>query len=1130
MDNTVTPGSGNTTPGTGVPWECKEIPVPGLYAKIVTFHPCKLLLATTIVCLICVALGAVIPEAPDFGEAGIGFEPRGTDFALKHNARLQLHHHPAHRHCLDCDEAWDTPRPAPEHFLKFDQDCSICDGANGSFKPSNIAGRDKNNNNRAFTCREALDHLNRGSAMSCSQAKNRWSGPCCTRRLGGEEHEDDEDEHGENECDNPYRDEPFSNWQTKADVMNSIAVCYGYSQDKWALYCMGNAMQRHQYDLMVTLEHPDGENKDISGVGMLRDVCKFSRKLKGSGAYQSHGRRDWHGGGMCPLYSLSELLMLLDALMTNNVAQMNRVASGSVSCDEVSDDLLNRVYPRMQFCGKLLMADKCYRGIRDGDLTCDEDHCNSACQSKCTQDVNLIVNYIFTYIADVDWRNPATDSASTSLTGTGIVLPIGEEGGTKSMYTELVDEFSDYFGGDQAVKIAGIKFKGKGDLFNDKLMTDSLLAAAACGISIVILIIHTRSFTISFVAIAQIFGSLAVAYFYFRVVLNFGYFSFLNMNMVFVAVAIGVDDVFVFMDAYKQSYQFLPKDCPMESRIHWTTMRSFSAMSVTTLTTVTAFTANIVSPITTIKLFGVWAACVIIADFFLMLTVLPAILVLVETTCCRKLCVCGDCNRSMVDSQTKTGEVRARFMERAYEGYIAPVVTHKWLKFIWFFLFTAFGVFCLTQAVGIKKSDAEELQLFIDSHPAEKYDMKWLDRFRFEGEHRSAEGMPVAFIAGVVPSDTGNYFEPFEVGHLVFSEGSLTNTAAQTYYAGICDSFSSGPLYDWSRFCMYHAVRELAKKTCGSQGSTRECCSLGYPMEENKFNTCVKAVIRIRDMPRALDRWHHWPGYMLDLSGNLKVVKMEYISKQRYTAKVDTLQDFFDKVDPWASGKVSAPAGVVEPFWWSELAWWDLQRSLNQGAFMSCGVALGCCAVVLLLVIGNAVMALQALISILFILSSVVATLILFGWVLDLMVAVVMAICVGLCVDFVCHMSHAYVHAGDESKVPLSCAAQLCWRNADERQMRASRALGTMGITVTMGALTTLGGGLAMVPATVKFFYQFGVFLVVTMFWAFIYATIHFPSMAAICGPVGKFGDLWGIYAKVCFCCCRKKSAAGNEN
>ena len=55
------------------------------------------------------------------------------------------------------------------------------------------------------------------------------------------------------------------------------------------------------------------------------------------------------------------------------------------------------------------------------------------------------------------------------------------------------------------------------------------------------------------VGMGEILFSLPCAWFLFKLIAQIEYFSGLNMLTVFIVCAIGADDIFVFMDAYRQS-------------------------------------------------------------------------------------------------------------------------------------------------------------------------------------------------------------------------------------------------------------------------------------------------------------------------------------------------------------------------------------------------------------------------------------------------------------------------------------------------------------------------------------------------------------------------------------------------
>jgi len=415
--------------------------------------------------------------------------------------------------------------------------------------------------------------------------------------------------------------------------------------------------------------------------------------------------------------------------------------------------------------------------------------------------------------------------------------------------------------------------------------------------------------------------------------------------------------------------------------------------------------------------------------------------------------------------------------------------------------------------VRLKRSDAEVLQVFVDSHLAERWDQHWSQEFRWVAEQQSFGGIPVQIVAGAVPSDTGSSMDPNDFGPLELAPEPLSSAAAQGFLLGLCDGLASAPLFGVQGRCFLRDLRTFANRSCslraGSTGQAQDrCCEQSYPLPQDRFDHCVEELLAdrgrydVRNSYTSYDTgWGN--GLLIGSNGALKAIVFGYFTTVAFTSKLDILESVKDPVEAWAAGALEPPAGVPRPFWISEpLTFLDLQSSLNTGALQACALAMGCCGLVLLLVVGNVVMAFLALACIFWVLVCVVASLMLFGWVLDVMTAVVLAICVGMCVDFVCHLSHAYTHAPKE----LCDGQELSW--SEERAARVRYALGSLGISVTMGAITTLLGGLAMLPSQVKFFFQFGTFLAITMLWAFLFAIFYFTSLSAAFGIVGDFGGL----------------------
>ncbi len=129
------------------------------------------------------------------------------------------------------------------------------------------------------------------------------------------------------------------------------------------------------------------------------------------------------------------------------------------------------------------------------------------------------------------------------------------------------------------------------------------------------------SWFLTAVGMFEIFMSLPLAWVSFSYIFQIKYFSALNVLCIFIVMAIGADDIFVFMDAYKQSANRSPDLLEdLETRMSWVYRRSGSAMLLTSVTTCSAFLCTLISPIAGTRSFGVFAAFVILFDYVLVMT------------------------------------------------------------------------------------------------------------------------------------------------------------------------------------------------------------------------------------------------------------------------------------------------------------------------------------------------------------------------------------------------------------------------------------------------------------------------------------------------------------------------------
>nr|XP_033778748.1 protein dispatched homolog 3 isoform X1 [Geotrypetes seraphini] len=190
---------------------------------------------------------------------------------------------------------------------------------------------------------------------------------------------------------------------------------------------------------------------------------------------------------------------------------------------------------------------------------------------------------------------------------------------------------------------------GGTDLFDYEVRqtfsNDMLLAfiSSSC-IAALVYILTSCSVFLSFFGIASIGLSCLVSLFLYHVIFEIQYLGILNGVAAFVIVGIGVDDVFVFVNTYRQATHF--RD-PQPRMIH-TVQTAGKATFFTSLTTAAAYAANIFSQIPAVHDFGLFMSLIVSCCWLAVLFIMPAALGIwslyilpLESSCyasCREKC------------------------------------------------------------------------------------------------------------------------------------------------------------------------------------------------------------------------------------------------------------------------------------------------------------------------------------------------------------------------------------------------------------------------------------------------------------------------------------------------------------
>eukprot|EP01083_Nonionella_stella_P067628 179021_1 len=189
---------------------------------------------------------------------------------------------------------------------------------------------------------------------------------------------------------------------------------------------------------------------------------------------------------------------------------------------------------------------------------------------------------------------------------------------------------------------------------------------------------------------------------------------------------------------------------------------------------------------------------------------------------------------------------------------------------------------------------------------------------------------------------------------------------------------------------------------------------------------------------------------------------------------------------------------ITDPFLFS---YYFVQNQIINEAVFGIGLSLLLAFIVLSLATGNWLIAMYSCFVIFAIVICVIGFTVMNGWKLGVIEAVIYVMVVGMAVDYVVHLSEAYLSSGKRL-----------------REDRAQRMLGIVGGSVLSGAVSTLLGIVWLFAATNFVFYKFGCLIFFLIATSCIMSLFSFTAAMSVFGPEGSSGDLRLAVKRLCGC------------
>ena len=187
--------------------------------------------------------------------------------------------------------------------------------------------------------------------------------------------------------------------------------------------------------------------------------------------------------------------------------------------------------------------------------------------------------------------------------------------------------------------------------------------------------------------------------------------------VIFIVLGIAADDIFVFVDAWRQSVCFKEIADDKYKRLAYSFRRAARATAVTSSTTSVAFLANAFSPIMPISSFGIYAAIIISANYLLVILVFPPLIIWYDNRLAGKWCVCSK------DPEKKATEFEVNEDGEEKFGRIEMFFSGAWNKVVFklrYVIVAVFFIWTIIAAVIASKLSplTKEEQFLPDDHPA----------------------------------------------------------------------------------------------------------------------------------------------------------------------------------------------------------------------------------------------------------------------------------------------------------------------------------------------------------------------------------------------------------------------------
>lgn len=675
--------------------------------------------------------------------------------------------------------------------------------------------------------------------------------------------------------------------------------------------------------------------------------------------------------------------------------------------------------------------------------------------------------------------------------------------------------------------ITGMDFGIKQTLFKYYLARDSVYPVLAAVSLLFTMALYLQSLFIVTLSLLAITGSLLTSYFFYKVVFQLAFFPLVNLSAALILLGGCSNQVFVFADFWNLQLSQNPS-ASQEKRVNRALQEVGYLILASGLTSSAAFFSGYLSSITAIRCFSAYLGTSSLISSLLALVWLPCSFVLRERylkassasvaaqgwkPCCSKnargFWETGSRKRCLFTLGQKLRELKRGLSDTSSLLFLkilpCGVVKFRYIWVCWFAVLAAGGTYmsCIDPGMKLPTLDSRLAQLFVSSHPFERYDAEYRHMFMFERQ-RSGEDKPVTLtlVWGVKPVDSGDLLDPRSNSSLVLDpEFNMSRPDAQVWLRDLCGRVQNQSFYSpqspedqdalTDNVCLVEQlIHWVSVRQCSQGRDVAFCCDdVPFPYPPSVFENCLGLMLAER---YAEGHLAHGGGLYFQPDGRVAALILAFETTHLYSFNFTRSNVFYKDILTWFNREMAgAPRGLENGWFTSELSLFDLQQSLSSETLVVAGFSVALTFLLLFVTTWNVLLSVYGTVAVGGSVFVTVGLLVLLEWHLSGIEALFISTAAGLSVDFVANYCVSYDLA------PHS-----------DRYGKVAHATKRMGrpVAIVSGAFFSMG--IIMLPATALVFRKMGIFLFLVKCVACGFATFFFQSLCCFFGPQRSCGKV----------------------